>query len=98
MEELKLKKIEIRVKKIDFVDKEGNDAPFNVYKCYTEKGWFDLKFRKECQNLPTKSCILYVEQKNININFNGRFPVVWISEIHHSEEYSSNLNVDEYFK
>lgn len=96
MEE-KIIKVEIRTKKIDFVDKDGNDAPFLTYKGFTKKGWYDVKFRKECKNIPEKSCFIFVKQENLNINFNGRFPVIWILDIERIEDYTSTLKTEDYF-
>lgn len=96
MEE-KLIKVEVRVKKIDYVDKDGNDSNFLSYKGFTKKGWYDLKFTKECKNLPQRYCFIYVKQENLNINFNGRFPVIWVSGIEKTEEIQKNLKTEDYF-
>lgn len=90
MEEIRL---EIRAK--NYTKKDG--STFIGYKGFTKKGWYDLKFTKEVKELPTKSCIIFVPQEKLNINFNGKFPVIWVSEILRTEEYANNLNVSDYF-
>ena len=90
MEELK---IDIRVKQI--TKKDG--TTFLAFKGLTKKGWFDLKFTKDVVNVPQKSCIIYVPKENANINFNGAFPVIWVSAVSKTEEYQSKLNTEDYF-
>lgn len=90
-------KVELRVKKIDYLDKEGNDSSFLSFKGFTKKGWYDLKFTKEVKETPTKYCYIFVKQENLNINFNGRFPVIWVSAIEKIEEISSKLKTEDYF-
>lgn len=86
-------KIDIRVKEITKNDK----TTFLAFKGLTKKGWYDLKFTQAVKNIPTKSCVIVVNKEKANINFNGAFPVIWVSEILRTEEYKSKLNVSDYF-
>lgn len=86
-------RIDIRVKEITKSDK----TTFLAFKGLTKKGWYDLKFTKDVTEIPTKSCVIVVSREKSNINFNGAFPVIWVSEILRVEEYKSKLNMQDYF-
>lgn len=86
-------KIDLRAKMIIKKD----NTTFFAYKGLTKKGWFDLKFTKEVKEIPTKSCVIYVDDEHANINFNGAFPVIWVSQVLKIEEYQNKLNTSDYF-
>lgn len=87
-------RLEISVR--EFTKKETGEK-FLGYKAFTKKGKYDLRFTKEVENLPTKSCIIFVPQDKVNLNRNGRYPTIWVSEILRIEDYSNKFKVEDYF-
>lgn len=86
-------KIEITAKTI--TKKDG--TTFLAFKGLTKKGWYDLKFRKEVENVPEMSCIIYVNKEDVNINRQQKFPVIWVKKIQKIEELKFEQNIDDYF-
>lgn len=89
-------KIEVSVKTIKFAGEKGEES-FLAYKAFTKRGWTDLKFTKDCKNIPTKNSFIFVEKENVNVNRTGRFPVIWVKDIDHCEEIKFEQKVEDYF-
>lgn len=89
--------IEIRVKEIKAKNEEGEEYSFLAYQGFTKRGWIELKFRKECENVPTKNSYIEVLEENLNINRKNRFPVIWVSKIESVEEITYTNHIDDYF-
>lgn len=91
--ENELIKIEITAKEV--TKKDG--TTFLSFKGLTLKGWYDLRFRKEVENVPEMSCIIYVKRENVNVNRQQKFPVIWIKAIEKVEELKFEQNIADYF-
>lgn len=95
MNENELKKIKVYVS-----SRENHETKevFDVYKAVTKQGKIDLKFTKDVKSeeLPKKTCYVYVEIENVNVNQKFEYPVMWISKIHHIEEIEFKQNINDY--
>ena len=83
MEELKIEIMGTPVKLEDGTE-------FISFVAFTKKGRMQLKFTKECNLVPTKSCFIYVNPEDkdaINVNRKGKFPVIWVSKVLRIEEF-----------
>lgn len=89
------KLIKIEVKASDVTKRDG--TTFVAFKGLTKKGWCDLKFKKECLNVPTHSGIIYVLETNVNVNRTQKFPVIWVENVEKFEEFAFTQNVADYF-
>lgn len=90
--ESNLKKIEVHSIK-EVITKDGKR--FYAYKCVTKSGKLvDLKFTRLCNDLPVKPCFIYVKPENVNIQKNLKFPCVWVSGIHHIEDFPTKVEDD----
>lgn len=89
-------KIEISVKTVKFAGENGEES-FLAYKGFTKKGWVDLRFTKEVENVPTKNGYIYVENENCNVNKTGRFPIIWVKKIEKFEEITFTQKLEDYF-
>ena len=89
-------KIEISVKTVRYAGEEKEES-FLAYKGFTKKGWIDLKFTKDVENVPTKNGFIYVENENVNVNRTGRFPVIWVKKIEKFEEITFTQKIEDYF-
>lgn len=81
-----------------YTNKEGEE--FIGYKTVLKDGKkYDLRFKKDCQNIPTKNCIAYVKKENISIDYRYQYPRVWIANVEMTKEYSvlSGERVSELF-
>lgn len=93
--ENELKKIKV------FVSKRENhetQEQFLVFKALTKQGKIDLRFTKDVKDeeKPTKTCYLFVEPSNVNVNQKFEYPVMWISKIDHCEEIAFSQNINDY--
>lgn len=86
-------KVEVSTKEV--TKKDG--TTFLAFKGLTKKGWYDLKFKQNCENVPTHNCIIYVEKSKINVNRQGKYPVIWVETVAEIEEIKYNQNVEDYF-
>ena len=92
--ENELIKIEVTAKTITKED----GTTFLAFKGLTKKGWYDLRFRKEAENVPEMSCFIYVKKENLNVNRQQRFPVIWVKTVERIEELKFEQNIDDYFE
>lgn len=96
MEEIKTNEIRIDVI-VKTIDKKDGSGSFLAYKGFTKRGKLELKFTKECENVPQEKCTIYVLPENVNINTQCRFPVIWVKKIERIEELQFSNKVSEYF-
>jgi len=86
-------KIEVNAKEI--TAKDG--TTFLSFKGLTKKGWYDLKFRRDAENVPSCSCYIYVDENDVNINRQQRFPIIWVKTVKKLEELKFEQKVSDYF-
>ena len=94
MEETKEIRIDVIVRKLERKDGTGS---FLTYKGFTKRGKLDLKFTKECENIPTEKCTIYCLPENVNVNTQARFPVIWVKKIERIAELEFSNKVADYF-
>ena len=84
--------IEINVKECS--TKEGKK--FNVFKAVQKNGRFiDCKFRRDVKDLPTEICIINVDTKEMNVDRNRKYPVLWVKKINSILPIDKGSNADE---
>lgn len=78
MANVKVKVISVEVRKNSKTNQE-----FAVYKTLDPKTGkkIDLKFTKACRNIPTERSYLIVDEKNVNVDRSGEWPVCWVKDI-----------------
>ena len=94
MEEQKEIRIDVIVRQLERKDGTGS---FLTYKGFTKRGKLDLKFTKECENIPTEKCTIYCLPENVNVNTQARFPVIWVKKIERIVELEFSNKVADYF-
>ena len=88
MEKESLLKIEIMGTPVKLED----GTEFVSFKAFTKKGKMDIKFVKDCKNVPVKSCYIFVDRTKMNVNRQARFPVIWVQEVEKIEEFPDRTN------
>ena len=59
---------------------QNGNSSFMAFKTVDKKGnKYDLKFKKDCKNIPTESCFIVVDSANVNYDARKLYPVYWIS-------------------
>lgn len=89
---------EIKVKVTEVTSQDGRK--FNTFKAVQKDGRLvDLKFTKECKNVPPKSCTIVVPKDKINLDKNREYPCYWCKEILKIKESDKNkaVNLDDFF-
>lgn len=82
--------------KIKLIVKQGkkqDGTSFDYFKTSDGNGKLvDVRFTKECRNLPSKTSYIFVESKNINLDSKREYPCYWIKKIEKVEdiEYTNN--------
>ena len=77
--------------------KEGRR--FNTYKTVDKRGNFmDVKFRKDCKNVPTERCVIAVNEDDWNVDDQRQYPVLWIKQVQAVEPFPvSEVKKNTYF-
>lgn len=90
-----LKQIKVYVKE---QTKKETGEKFLTYKAVTKQGKIDLRFTKDVKEneKPTKICMMFVPEENVNVNQRSEFPVMWVSKIDHIEEIEFKQNINDY--
>lgn len=81
-------------------EKKETQEKFNVYQALTKNGrWMDLRFTKDVpeNTRPVHPCILFVEDENISVDRQMKYPVCWVSKIAKIEEFDKKQDVSKYF-
>lgn len=77
-----LKEIKCIVKHVAYDDSEGKKHEFDSYKAVKSDGkTIDLRFTQEVTKKPTETCIIVVDEKNMNIATTYEFPRLWVKKI-----------------
>ena len=95
MSEENLRKIKVYVE--ERTNKETGKK-FNSYKAVTKQGKIDLRFTQDVkeEERPTKLCMLFVPENNVNVNQKSEFPVMWVSKISKIEDIEFKQNINDY--
>ena len=93
MEEMKTFKI-IEVRDID--TKDGKK--FKAFKTIAKNGKkLDVRFQRECQNIPTEPCEIHVLASNCNVDASRQYPILWIKNVESITPLERKSNIDDYF-
>ena len=87
-----MEKKQSKIMEVKVIAKEcerSDGETFIAYKTVLKDGKkYDLRFKKECQNIPLKSCIAYVKAENISVDYRYQYPRVWIANVEMTKDYS----------
>lgn len=90
------KEIKIKVTKVRDVDYQGKK--FKAYQCLDGDGnTVDLKFTRDCHNVPTERCFIYVDSDKVNVNRKKEYPVVWVKDVNRIEPIEKGNGVEKFF-
>lgn len=71
---------EIEIKVGTAKTKEGKE--FTHYKALQKDGrYMDARFRNEVKNLPTENSIIVVDENDISLDYNRKYPRVWFHKV-----------------
>ena len=95
-----MKALDLTAKKVEFVNEKGESDSFLSFKTYGKNGQkLDVRFTKSCpkEKLPTKSCIIKVEDEDLIVDERTKFTVVWVKDIQEVVEYNAQNKIEKYF-
>ena len=76
--------------------KNGNN--FKAYKTIGKGGKkLDVRFVRECQNIPLEPCVIVVDDNNCNVDTTRQYPILWVKDIIRIEDFERKNNVAEFF-
>ena len=80
----------------DITTKDGKK--FKGYKTIDKNGRkMDVRFTRECQNIPAEPCIICVEDNDCNVDTNRQYPVLWIKNVVSTREFTRRNTVADFF-
>ena len=90
--ERKFKIIEVR----DVTTKDGKK--FKAYKTLANGGRkMDVRFVRECKNVPTEPCVIVVEEDMCNVDTTRQYPILGIKDVKRIEDFERKSNISQYF-
>jgi len=93
-----VKELKIKVSQVkDCTTKDGRK--FKAYRCVGSNGdTMDLKFTRDCHNVPTERCWILVDSDKVNVSRRGEYPVTWVKDINRVEPLGTGkTNAADYF-
>ena len=87
-----------KIKCIVGTAKNKDGQAFKTFKVVSNNQKFDCKFVRDCQNVPSTTSWIYVQDENINLDNRRLYPCFWIKQVEKVEEIKFETNLDEYFK
>lgn len=87
---------EVKFKIIEVTDVNLPDGKkFKGYKTVGKGGRkMDVRFVRDCKNVPTAPCTIVVEADNANVDTTRQYPILWVKDVircEESEHKKSNL-------
>ena len=91
--------MERKVKIIEVNDIMTNDGKkFKVYKTVGKGGRkMDVRFTRDCSNVPTKPCVVVVNEENCDVDTTRQYPILWIKSVERIEGFERKNNTSDYF-
>ena len=84
----------IEVKEITTTD----GKKFKAYKTIGNGGRkMDVRFVYDCNNVPTKPCVVVVNVENCNVDTTRQYPILWIKNVERIEDFERKNNTSDYF-
>lgn len=91
--------MKINVKIIDVKEvtpKSGQK--FNAFKTVDKNGKkMDVKFTRDCRNVPTEPCEIVVDDSAANVDTNRQYPCLWIKDVLEIKPLPRKSNMAEFF-
>ena len=85
----------IEVKEINIPERK---LKFNAYKTVDRNGKkMDVRFVRDCQNVPTEPCVIVCEDIDCNVDNTRRYPILWVKNVLRQEEIQRKSNIGDYF-
>lgn len=82
--------------KIKLIVKQGtkkDGKAFDYFKTADENGkLMDVRFTKDVKNVPSKTCFILVDEKDINLDSKREYPCYWIKHIVDIQEIAYTNN------
>lgn len=99
-----MNEVKIQIAKVDEIEIKERNLKFLAYKTITKNGKFmDVRFTRNVTNAPKAPCVVVVDEANVNVDDQRKYPIMWVSEIKRIEPLASKksnigkyLDVDEY--
>ena len=57
----------------------------------------DVRFTKECRNVPRETCCIIVDDSNANVDTARQFPCLWVKDVERIEPLERKSNMANFF-
>lgn len=73
-------------------------AKFTAFKTVDKSGKkMDVKFIRDCRNVPTEPCEIIVDDSQANVDTNRQYPCLWIKEVLEIKPLERKSNMADFF-
>ena len=71
---------------------------FKAYKTVDKNGKkMDVKFTRECRNVPTEPCEIIVDDRQANVDTNRQYPCLWVKDVVEIKPLPRKSNMADFF-
>lgn len=75
-----------------------NGQKFNAFKAVDKSGKkMDVKFTRDCRNVPTEPCEIVVDDSMANVDTNRQYPCLWIKDVLEIKPLQRKSNMARFF-
>lgn len=75
-----------------------NGQKFNAFKTVDKNGKkMDVKFTRDCRNVPTEPCEVVVDDSMANVDTNRQYPCLWIKDVLEIKPLPRKSNMADFF-
>lgn len=75
-----------------------NGQKFNAFKTVDKNGKkMDVKFTRDCRNVPTEPCEIIVDDSAANVDTNRLYPCLWIKDVLEIKPLPRKSNMADFF-
>ena len=90
-------KINVKIIEVKVVTPKTG-AKFNAYKTVDKHGkTMDVKFTRDCRNVPTEPCEIVVDDSMANVDTNRQYPCLWIKDVLEIKPLPRKSNMADFF-
>ena len=76
----------------------ANGRKFMAFKTVDKNGKkMDVKFTRDCKNVPSECCELIVDASQANVDTNRQYPCLWIKEVLEIKPLERKSNMADFF-
>lgn len=73
-------------------------AKFTAFKTVDKTGRkMDLKFTRDCRNIPTEPCEIIVDDSQANVDTNRQYPCLWVKDVLEIRPLPRKSNMADFF-